>query len=968
MTPEARWKEISRLYAAALAVPAEERDAFFEAACPDESVRQEVAALLAANADAGTFLDTAAPGQVPDETGVDPSLVGRQLGAYRVDALLGSGGMGEVYRATDTRLHRSVALKILPTPLRDDPRRRELFEDEARAVAALRHPNICVLHDIGRADGVDFLVMELLEGETLAERLSRGPLDREEFFHRAIEIADALVATHDQHIVHGDLKPGNIMLTSAGAKLLDFGLATLHTSPEGGHSTARTGRAFAGTVSYMAPELWQEGVVDHRIDLFAFGAILFEMATATKAVAEPPNRPEPLPPPPTLVERGDADYWGTGPLIAGCLAIDREARFGNTRQIADELRRLQVASSPQPASAVAGWGRPAHLWLTAATLAALVWLTASRAGGMLGSGGERAAALAADPHAPFALGNMRLLTGDDRLEVDPSFSPDGRSIAYAAGSAMQMRVFIRKIDEGTSRPLTPEDGTAQFHPRWSHDGKHILYVTTSGAFVVTMAGGHHAQVDSDADAAGAYSAATPAGARRIFSGAAWSPDDTRIALAYGGSLWIVPAFGDGPRTLVATTPYELHSCDWSPDERWIACVSGNWSFAGPGGYFGNVSPSAIVLLPAGGGQPVEVMDRSFGHRSPSWSADSRRLYFLSNREGTSDLYTVPVAADGTRTGEPFRLTNGLAAYAIAFDPARRHLAYADYSTRSNIWELPVRSTGPIDLAAAKARTRGNQTIEAMRVSRDGRWLLYDSNMRGNFDIYRMDLANGTTTRLTSEPFDEFAPDLLDEGQLLAYHSWQTKSRDVFVRSLTTGQLEQVTNSSSQESLPALAPDGRAIVYLDQQVENGSTRGLFLVRRDSTGRWGSPEHLGTTTSRGAWSSDGRFITYTQRGSIEVQSIDTRQRRVVYQPAAGDPRAGNVQFGPGDAVLYFKSHDVHGQASFWSVPVAGGRPTCLVRFTDPGRPSGRTDFAVGRNHFYFTIDDRRSNIWVADVGAR
>jgi Tol biopolymer transport system component len=610
------------------------------------------------------------------------------------------------------------------------------------------------------------------------------------------------------------------------------------------------------------------------------------------------------------------------------------------------------------------------VWFTAATLAALVWLVAGLGARLFDGARGEPHAVAADLDLPLTFGNMRQLTADDRLEVDPSFSPDGRSIAYAAGTAMHMRVFLRKIDGGTSVPLTREDEIPQFHPRWSPDGRHILYVTPSGAFIALAAGDSKPRrIDSEADAAGAYSGAAPTTARRIFSGAIWSPDGSRVALAYGGSLWTAPANGRGVRQLVGTSPYELHSCDWSPNGRWIACVSGNWSFAGPGGYFGNISPSAIVLLPAAGGAPVELMDRSFVHKSPAWSSDSRRLYFLSNREGASDLYAVPVADDGTRTGEPVRLTTGLAAYAIAFSPDRRHLAYANYSSRSNIWELSIRSTAPIDVTHARPRTTGNQTIEAMRVSRDGRWLLYDSNVRGNFDIYRMELTTGAVERITTDSTDEFAPDLTADGLWLAYHSWRTKSRDVFVRSLKTGLVEQVTSSPFQESLPAWSPNGRALVYLDQLVEDGSARGLFLMRRDRNGQWTRPSLLRAGTSRAAWSFDGRFVTYTRRGSIEVMPVDTGEPQVVYAPAdPADPVAGNVQFGPGDRRLYFKSHDSHGRASFWSVPVSGGKPTALVRFTDPTRPSGRTDFAVGEGRFYFTVEDRRSNIWVSDAVER
>jgi eukaryotic-like serine/threonine-protein kinase len=215
---------------------------------------------------------------------------GARLGPYEIQALLGAGGMGEVYRARDTRLHRTVAVKILPAALASDPDRRKRFHREAEAVAALHHPHICVLHDVGQHDGTDFLVMEHLEGETLATRLERGPLPLAQALPLAMEIAGALDRAHRAGIVHRDLKPGNIMLTKDGAKLLDFGLAKLRpgqglvdrSSLTRTAAVTRAGTVL-GTLPYMAPEQLEGQEADARTDLFAFGAILYEMLTGRKA-------------------------------------------------------------------------------------------------------------------------------------------------------------------------------------------------------------------------------------------------------------------------------------------------------------------------------------------------------------------------------------------------------------------------------------------------------------------------------------------------------------------------------------------------------------------------------------------------------------------------------------------------------------------------------------------------------------
>jgi TolB protein len=432
----------------------------------------------------------------------------------------------------------------------------------------------------------------------------------------------------------------------------------------------------------------------------------------------------------------------------------------------------------------------------------------------------------------------------------------------------------------------------------------------------------------------------------------------------------VPAEGAGERGHIANSPYELHSCDWSADGRWIACVSGNWSFPGPGGYFGNISPSALLLIPAAGGPPIELMTRTAVHRSPVWSKDGRRLYFVSNRQGPSDIYAIEVTEAGAVRGDPVRVTTGLGVYSIAFSSDRRQLAYAAYSNRSNIWSVRLPSHGTVDLSSGRAVTSGSQTIEAMRVTRDGRWLLYDSNLHGNFDIFRLALSDGRIERLTTDPGDEFAPDLSDDGRWLAYHSWRTMSRDIFVKRLDGSRLDQVTATPSQESFPAWSPDGRSLAFLDQFVEDGVARGAFLVQSDQGGGWGAPVFLRAGTSRVSWSPDGRFLTYAVRGNVEVLPIDSRVARLVYAPATPgvDPAARSVQFGPDGRTLYFKSNDDRGIASLWSVSVSGGRPRRLITLDDPARPSSRSEFAVDGKRLYFAIENRGSTISITDVTGR
>jgi serine/threonine protein kinase len=287
---------------------------------------------------------------------------GKRLGSYEILALIGVGGMGEVYKARDTRLDRTVAIKILPDHVASDADFRQRFAREARTISSLNHPHICTLYDVGNESGVDFLVMELLEGETLAQRLAKGPLPFPQVLRYGIEIAEALDRAHRQGVTHRDLKPGNVMVTKAGAKLLDFGLAKLKPAAPVQLSGAAAATArdpftasgtILGTLQYMAPEQVEGNAADHRADIFAFGAIVYEMATGKKAfdgasqasligaiLKDEPraiSTLQPLSPP------------GFDALIATCLAKDPDERWQSAADVARQLRLLQGGSS-QPSS------------------------------------------------------------------------------------------------------------------------------------------------------------------------------------------------------------------------------------------------------------------------------------------------------------------------------------------------------------------------------------------------------------------------------------------------------------------------------------------------------------------------------------------------------------------------------------------------------------------------------------------
>jgi Tol biopolymer transport system component len=447
--------------------------------------------------------------------------------------------------------------------------------------------------------------------------------------------------------------------------------------------------------------------------------------------------------------------------------------------------------------------------------------------------------------------------------------------------------------------------------------------------------------------------------------ATWSPDGREIAFVRRDSLQAL-ALADGAMRPIARLP-DPHSCAWSPDGKLLACVSGNSFSVTIGQWFGNNGPTTIMLIPAAGGAPTSLTDSSSLNQSPVWSPDGSFLYYVSNRDGPRDVYALPMSGSGRAPGAPVRLTTGLGAQSIALTADGTRLAYSVYSATANIWSLRIPEGPPVSAAGAVPVTSGNQNIEGVRASRDGRWLLYDSDLSGSSDIYRIPLAGGDPERLTTHPGDEFRPDMSADGRLLAFHSWRTGSRDLFVMPLDGGPVEQLTATPAQEMYARWSPDGSGLAFVD--LSGGPS--IHVMRRDSGGGWRQPVRRAEGVWP-SWSPDGRSLAYTTvpDGGLGVVPADSGPPRILYtpSPSSDDPPAELAEWGPDSGTIYFKSHDARRRASFWSVAPSGGRPRLRVRFESPGRQSLRIVFTTDGKRFFFTIEDRQSDVWIAELTSR
>ncbi|HEY4723508.1 MAG TPA: protein kinase, partial [Anaerolineae bacterium] len=455
MTPE-RMQRIQDLYARTSECGERDRPSFLQRACAgDEALRQEVESLLNQEQRIGGFLEqTALHDAALDMIRRDESLVGRRLGHYEILAFIGRGGMGEVYKAKDTRLERTVAIKTLPQDFLSSPQAKQRFHREAQTIANLNHPNICVLYDVGEIDGIDFLVMEYLEGVTLAERLKKRALPLAECVNIAMQIGDALEKAHRSGVVHRDLKPANIMLTPEGAKLLDFGVARLMREIAGAvEPTSLTGaNVIVGTLQYMSPEQIDGVKADTRSDIFAFGTVLYEMMTGHKAfegdsnatlissivTKTPPPPSKVIPAFPALVDR----------VVSRCLAKDPAQRWHSARDASIELKWAVEAAHESPAlTRRAGW-------LTWAT--GLAVLIAAVIG--IGSLYDRATMTAPEMR-------VEITTPPTTESQSFAISPDGRKIVFVANTQDGPALWLRLLNSSVARPLRGAEGAT--YPFWS---------------------------------------------------------------------------------------------------------------------------------------------------------------------------------------------------------------------------------------------------------------------------------------------------------------------------------------------------------------------------------------------------------------------------------------------------------------------------------------------------------------------
>jgi eukaryotic-like serine/threonine-protein kinase len=734
---------------------------------------------------------------------------GSKLGPYEILAPLGAGGMGEVYRAKDTRLDRTVAIKVLPSHLSSDPELKQRMEREAKAISALQHPNICTLYDIGTQNGTDFLVMEYLEGQTLAERLAKGPLPLDQALKIGTEIAQALEKAHQQGIIHRDLKPANIMLTKAGAKLMDFGLAkpkiaiasqaveTFTPSTPTVNLASLTAAAspltqkgsIVGTFQYMAPEVLQGAEADPRSDLFSFGCVLYEMITGRRAFEgrsqlsvfsailekdpEPISASQPLASP--MLDR----------VVRACLAKDPADRLQSAHDLAMDLRWVIESTAAESAQTEAEGASP-QFKKSWTALAAVLLLAVIVLAGFAGYRWAKSSANSTSLHAEIPPPDKFSLDTTGDAGGMPVLSPQGDKLAFVAHSGEAKMLWVRALNSDMAQPL---EGTQNaMHPFWSPDGRYVGFFA-NGKLAKIAASGGPVTVLTDAPNS---------------RGGSWSANDVIVfAPDFLGTLMKVSAQGGAaePATLIEKTKHDTHRWPWFlPDGKHFLFLATSHTGGDPkpnGIYYGSVDNKETRQIVA------------------SDSAAQYASGYLLYRANTALVAQPFDPQSGTLSGSAVPLFNNL-----RDDVGVWRSIFAVSQNGLMVYQLGNAASAKSKLVwfdrTGKALADfdpGENTIIDIRLSPDNKRAAFASGT----GIWTLDLVRKTKTRITFDPQIVQEPTWSPDGKTIVFSARMAKGGgNVEIRSKAadgSGAEKILITEQNNYHYPAWSPDGKYLSYM-----------------------------------------------------------------------------------------------------------------------------------------------------------
>ncbi|MEX2270228.1 MAG: protein kinase [Vicinamibacterales bacterium] len=815
---------------------------------------------------------------------------GTRLGPYEIVGALGAGGMGEVYKARDTRLDRFVALKILESAAALTGTARARLLEEARSVSALNHPAIVTFHDILAHDGIDVLVMELVAGQSLAHVAAGGRIDTRRALKLASQLADALATAHAAGVIHRDLKPSNVMVTPDDrVKLLDFGLAKLmFAQPEiGATRTALTSEGtIVGTVAYMSPEQAEGRPLDARSDIFSFGAVMYEMVTGRRAFGggssaatlsavlrdDPPAPSDIAKDVPVEVDR----------LIARCLRKDPARRFQSMGEVRAAIDDLRVESDSRPAAL------PARRRALATGLVLLVAI------GLLAAGWLATRTRFTSPPA-F---KTTQLTGEGGLESHPAISPDGRQLAYIAdgGRPMEFDLYVKLLAGAEALRLT-RTAAAEWSPAWSPDGSRIAF---------------YRMVDPE------FGPLMNVGKAELLTMSALGGDERKVA-----DVLLVFDRTFAPAGLSELVPLIA----WLDDSH-LAYISAP----------APTEPGGIIVKSLGTGESWRLTRPSPAYAGDGclhYSREHAALYFARDTAGAqATLYRLPLTAAFGPAADPQRIETGVSFALSPIPDAAGGMLFVENADQVKWLAQPGGEAQPLSL-------RGTEIMQLTALSAGNRLAYAAATRSANMYAWKADGAQALVP-ISPSSFQNYAPAYSPDGRRIAFVTTRMGPVEIWEAAQDgAGARAIVSFPGALASYPDWSPDGRRLVFFANPEGNWD---LFLANPDGGGitQLTSGPEIDYVPR---WSRDGRWIYFTRQPDLwRVRPDGTEARRLL-------ARAAHAHESLDGRTLYFARYELDSAdgtiaIDLWSRPVEGGDETRLVRGI-----SNERNFAVGRRGLYF-----------------
>jgi Tol biopolymer transport system component/predicted Ser/Thr protein kinase len=999
-----------------------ERAEFLERECAgDEELRREVESLVASHEEQEAFLSAPAVEVMARRLAEDATLsINKQIGHYRVLSLLGRGGMGEVYLAQDTRLGRKVAIKLLPPELTADEQARKRLLNEARAAAALDHPNICAIHEVGNEAGRSFIVMQYIEGETLAARIERERLELSEALAIAIQAAEALQEAHQQGIIHRDIKPQNLMLTARGqVKVLDFGLAKVARervkAPEETDtpSLMSTPGAIVGTAPYMSPEQARGESLDARSDIFSFGTTLYEMVSGlrpfeAKSAGEIISAILTREAPP-LEQAGAPEELGR--IVQRCLEKDRERRYQTMREVVIDLETVpkrgyrfvadmrEVSGSEgnlaEDASPVESGGGEETV---RGTVSAEHRLSGIRVGkkGLIAAVAVLLVAVVGLVYlvplirqGPLSdqppLRSFSQFTFGAGLQSEPTWSPDGRFIAYSSDRNGNFDIWVKQVGGGDPVQVTksPEH---DWQPDWAPNGKSIVFRSErdgGGLFLVPALGGIERKLSSF----GYYPR--------------WSPDSSRILFfgsnkQAGKNAYVVTLDGEAPHGvnsdfLSGFTWWSVVGAAWHPDSNRIS-VWGDHGKLGLGFWTMDLTGGATVKSEMSTGVEKQLKDAAVNLEKFQWAPSGRHLYFEGVSKRVKNLWRVAVDPQSLRwVRGPERLTTDAGVGTdLSISRDGRKLAYTIRAESRRIWSLPFDAKNGQIKGTGQPVTSADLRIRGLHLSHDGRKLSYLAYREGKQQLWVKSLADGQEKLVSRQV--EFEHDFgywsRDDTRLVS--RWfpgprpdgaQAIGISIVVYPATGGDAQVIAFKSGHEyACSDWTADGQWLLGWDNPRTPG--RSQIMLLPVATAPHAETQSRVVTSSeeddlwQASFSPDERWVSFNAEKKTNMTGVST----IYVVPASGGEWIRVTEgkhwddvprWSPDGKTIYFVSNRT-GFLNVWGIRFNSktgnsvGDPFRVTAFGGPVQlaPIGSNMISVGANRLLANLVESSGNIWVLE----